>query len=392
MANWEIRHFGKAFHKNHKQVNVTSWWRNQKARYFDKMREEFELGLRESRPCWKSACQQKIVDENKSIPYTICTTESILGTKGLLVMLLHWATNYQKYTGRAAAQAMLYDLLQQVLSAVDKNDEMWSSFTGHAIAEEEDDKPLYHDHASATTEEDWHPISYHEKMEKDASMYMAVARSLEDLFANRKRLHQWRVQLMNELNVLESRMNKIVLSGMVGQESLDSPSLQVSRTSQKRALGVKQAAVQQSSTSEVASQPAKANRALQGMKRSRRSLSQPAKAILASRNMKRTKRSSPWQRPLKAQQTTVQQTSRKEVSPEPESVSLALQRVKRPKRSTPEIQGAKVQQCSVGICEPIMNAMVLNGKDRRDSLAQPSLQSTNNEKGTRGRPNQEEAQ
>ena len=80
---WEIRHFAKAFHKNHKQVNVTSWWRNQKARYFDKMRDEFELGLRESRPCWKSACQQI-----KRISYTSSTTKSILGTKGMLVMLL----------------------------------------------------------------------------------------------------------------------------------------------------------------------------------------------------------------------------------------------------------------------------------------------------------------
>ena len=126
---WEIRHFGKAFHKNHKKVNVTSWWRNQKARYFDKMHEEFEFGLLESRPCWKSACQKKIVDKNDSIPWTVCTTESILGTKGLLVMLLHWATSYHKYTGRAAAQAMLYDLLRQMLSAVDDDDGVWSSFT-----------------------------------------------------------------------------------------------------------------------------------------------------------------------------------------------------------------------------------------------------------------------
>ena len=72
---------------------------------------------------------------------------------------------------------------------------------------------------------------------------------------------------MNELNILESRMNKIVLYGMVGQESPASPSLQVSKRSGKRALEGQRATVQQSSTSRVASKPAKANRALRNMKR-----------------------------------------------------------------------------------------------------------------------------
>ena len=70
---------------------------------------------------------------------------------------------------------MLCDLLQRVLSAVDKDDEMWNSFTDCAIAEKKHDKPLCHDHASATTEEDWPPTSYDEKMRKDASMYMYIS-------------------------------------------------------------------------------------------------------------------------------------------------------------------------------------------------------------------------
>ena len=295
-------------------------------------------------------------------------------------MLLHWSTSYQKHSGRAAAQAVLCDLLQKVLSPVDENDEMWNLLTCYVMPRGEDEKGLNHKQASETTEEEWHPISYDEEMDKDASMCMTVARSLENLFANRKRWHPWRVQLMTELNVLESHMNKMVLSGMVGQESLESPSLQISKTSQKRAAGRKQAVVRQSSTSEVAAQPARANRPLQGRKQSKRSLDQPARAILASGNMKRTKRSSPWQRLLKAQKTTVQQTSTREVLEEPESVTLALQREGRPKRSTPENQGAKEQQCSSGMCEPIMNATVLNGKNRRDSLPQSSVQSTNKKK------------
>ena len=52
-----------------------------------------------------------------------------------------------KCTECPAAQAVLCHLLQRVLSAVDKDLEVWSIFIVYAIAEEEDERPLYHDHA-----------------------------------------------------------------------------------------------------------------------------------------------------------------------------------------------------------------------------------------------------
>ena len=254
---WEIRHFAKAFHKNHKQVNVTNWWRNQKTRYFDQLREEFELGLKEARPSWKSACQQ-----NSGITHTSCTTESILGTKGLLVMLLHWATSYQKHSGRAASQAVLHDLLEKILSAIDEKDEIWRLLTCYDENEDVNEEEMYLKHALATPEEEWHPMSYGEKMDKDKSLYMAVSRSLENLFANRKKWDQWRVQLVTELHVLASRMDKIILTGMVGQATLDSPSSQPSNMSRKDGLTAKKAIVRQTSASDVASQLANAKSCL----------------------------------------------------------------------------------------------------------------------------------
>ena len=128
---------------------MTNWWRNQKTRYFDQLREEFELGLREARPSWKSACQQQV----NSISYTSCTKESILGTKGLLVMLLHWSTSYQKHSGRDASQAVLHDLLEKILSAIDEKDEIWRLLTCYDEHEDMNEEEMYLKHALATQEE-----------------------------------------------------------------------------------------------------------------------------------------------------------------------------------------------------------------------------------------------
>ena len=58
-------------------------------------------------------------------------------------MLLHWATSYQKHSGRAAAQAVLHDLLQRILSAIEENDKMWSIFTCYAVGEDVNEKEMY---------------------------------------------------------------------------------------------------------------------------------------------------------------------------------------------------------------------------------------------------------
>ena len=94
----------------------------------------------------------------------MCTAETLLGTKGLLLMLLHWATNFKTKAGRAEAKAMLEDLLRRVLSAVDEDEEMWISLTDCRIVEKELDEPLCKDQISTTEEECCHTTSFHENI------------------------------------------------------------------------------------------------------------------------------------------------------------------------------------------------------------------------------------
>ena len=116
------------------------------------MRAEFELGILELRPCQRGACRKSVRIKPNSIAPTLCTSETLLGTKGLLVMLLHWATSFKSKAGRASAHAMLEDLLRQVLSAVDDDDEMWISLTCCRIAKKELGEPLCEDQISTTQE------------------------------------------------------------------------------------------------------------------------------------------------------------------------------------------------------------------------------------------------
>ena len=66
---------------------------------------------------------------------------------------------------------MLHDLLERILSAIDENDKMWSIFRCYAIGENVNEKEMYLKHDPTTSEEEWHPISYNEKMDKNASVY-----------------------------------------------------------------------------------------------------------------------------------------------------------------------------------------------------------------------------
>ena len=96
---------------------------------------------------------------------------------------------------------------------------MLNSFTRGSIAEKKLDEPLCHDQTSATEEECCHTNSFHENIAEVTSMYEAVAKSLEYLFTNRKKCQRLGAHLVHWLDILESRMNKIVLNGKVGQAS-----------------------------------------------------------------------------------------------------------------------------------------------------------------------------
>ena len=328
---WEIRHFAKAFHKNHKQVNVTNWWRNQKTRYFDHLQKEFDLSLREVRPSWKSACQQ-----NTSINYTSCTTENIVGTKGLLVMLLHWGTSYQKHSGRAMSQAVLHDLLKRMLSRMEDEDKFLRLFKICEAKYNTNEEDTYITNEHDTQEDDWHPMSYKEKMDEDKTL--PIARSLMRLFANRKKWEQWRQQLVTGLHVLASHIDKIILNGLIGQESLDSPRSQPAQGARKKGMSLKNKKVKGKPKKGKASQSGKADRRRKEGKGSNRSLSEAKGTVLKSRNEKRNKSSSPLKQTLQEQKYQVQQPSKNDVPEELNNLNLTMQSHMKRKAEKTEIQ------------------------------------------------------
>ena len=328
---WEIRHFAKAFHKNHKQVNVTNWWRNQKTRYFDHLQKEFDLSLREVRPSWKSACQQ-----NTSINYTSCTTENIVGTKGLLVMLLHWATSYQKHSGRATSQAVLHDLLKRMLSRMEDEDKFLRLFKICEAKYNTNEEDTYITNEHDTQEDDWHPMSYKEKLDEDKTL--PIARSLMRLFANRKKWEQWRKQLVTGLHVLASHIDKIILNGLLGQESLDSPRSQPAQGARKKGISLKNKKVKGKPKKGKASQSGKADRRRKEGKGSNRSLSEAKGTVLKSRNEKRNKSSSPLKQSLQEQKYQVQQPSKNDVPEELNNLNLTMQSHMKRKAEKTEIQ------------------------------------------------------
>ena len=369
---WEIRHFAKAFHKNHKQVNVPNWWRNQKTRYFDHLQKEFDLSLREVRPSWKSACQQ-----NTSINYTSCTTENIVGTKGLLVMLLHWGTSYQKHSGRATSQAVLHDLLKRMLSRMEDEDKLLRLFKICEAKYDTNEEDTYITHEHDTQEDDWHPMSYNEKMDEDKTL--SIARSLMRLFANRKKWEQWRQQLVTGLHVLASHIDKIILNGLIGQESLDSPRSQPAQGARKNGMSLKNKKVKGRPKKGKASRSENADRRSKQRKGTNRSLPESKSTVLESRNEKRSKSSSTLTQSLQEEKDQVQQPSKNDVPEKLNDLNLIMQSVMKRKIGKQEGQDVHLtgcsseQDCSALTKDPHTDTESANGQEFLDGIEKPTL-------------------
>ena len=208
---WELRPFAKAFNAHIDNFNMPIWWQNQQA-MFERNREEFKLASLELRPSRRSAGRKR----GHRIDPTLCTSETLLGTKGLLVMLLHWATSFKSKAGRASAHAMLEDLLRQVLSVNHRHRELWDRLAVFRT----DDQELADPKIEA---------SIGEIMTPQKPFHEAVTRSVEFLFANRKECRSMKANLIHWLDVLVSHMNKMILNGTVGQENPTAvPTLQFS--------------------------------------------------------------------------------------------------------------------------------------------------------------------
>ena len=369
---WEIRHFAKAFHKNHKQVNMTNWWRNQKTRYFDHLQKEFDLSLREVRPSWKSACQQ-----NTSINYTSCTTENIVGTKGLLVMLLHWGTSYQKHSGRATSQAVLHDLLKKMLSRMEDEDELLRLCKICEATYNTNEEDTYITHEHDTQEDDWHPMSYKEKMDEDKTL--PIARSLMRLFASRKKWEQWRQQLVTGLHVLASHIDKIILNGLIGQESLDSPRSQPAQGARKNGMSLKNKKVKGRPKKGKASRSENADRRSKQRKGTNRSLPEAKGTVLESRNEKRSKSSSTLKQSLQEEKDQVQQPSKNDVPEELNDLNLTMQSHMERKAEETEIQdddltgNSSEKECSAPMHDRLKDTASAEKHKLLDDSEKPTL-------------------
>ena len=187
---WEVRHFAKAISKDNDKFRIGPWWAHQRY-FFEKLRLEFNLNAVELRPCRGSTLRNK----GKTHARSFCTTETLLGTKGMLLMLLHWATNFKTKAGRAEAKAILQDLFRHAFLADDEHNERLICLPTSAIVE---------------TKIDWTQTDVN-------SRPASTARSIEYLFANRQDKVDIRVQLTQWLNVLTDLMNKVVTNGKMGQ-------------------------------------------------------------------------------------------------------------------------------------------------------------------------------
>ena len=161
-------------------------------------------------------------------------------------MLLHWATNcHMTHQKREAARAMVNDLLDRNLGAVDDTDAMWHAFRSF-ISENKLDVLLVEKPASSKKRE--------KSIVGNTSLCEMITTSCMYLFANRKKCQELHACLVKHLKILETRINEIILKGMVGDEDISekkqTPTL--TRETNKNLL-------QESSSSSLTWKPTKTN-------------------------------------------------------------------------------------------------------------------------------------
>ena len=200
---WEFGRFIKILNADNEKVHMSVWWQTHRPRY-EKMQDEFEFHPLTLLPCRRSLARRQGI-----IKKTDSTEETLMATKGLLAMLLHWTTNCSMTrTRRAAAKAMLNDVLHQALSAIDDTDEIWHSFT-KLIIENKLDGQLNQKPSSMTRRDKGNV--------KGTSLYDLIANSCIYLFSNRQKCQDLNACLVKLLRILETKINELILTGKVGQ-------------------------------------------------------------------------------------------------------------------------------------------------------------------------------
>ena len=176
-----------------------------------------------------------------------------MATKGLLTMLLRWATNCNMtHQRRAAAEAMFNDLLDRNLGAIDDTDAMWHAFRSF-INENKLNVLLAEKPASAKKRE--------KSIVGNTSLCELITNSCMYLFANRQKCQYLHACLVKHLKMLETRINEIVLTGKVGHQAIGAE-----KQTTKLATETNKNRVQKSSSSLLTSKQTKTNLASAGVR------------------------------------------------------------------------------------------------------------------------------
>ena len=207
LVYWEFDTFIDVLNADNMKFHKTMWWNTHIPQY-ERMKAEFDLHPLSLLPFRKSWARKPDTSEKAD---TI--EKTLMTTRGLLTMLLHWATNCSMtHQRRTAAKAMLNDILQTNISAIDDTHEMWSSFAAY-IDEFKLTSMLTDAPASSKTKG--------KSMAKDASVCEVITNITMYLFANREKHADLFACLKKHLQMLETLVSDAVLKGKVGQETLE---------------------------------------------------------------------------------------------------------------------------------------------------------------------------
>ena len=201
---WDFGRVIKTLNADNAKANMSVWWQTHRP-WYEKIRIEFDLHPLSLLPCRRSLARKPGIINKADV-----TDETLMTAKALVAMLLHWSTNASMTrTRRAAAKAMLNDILNLALSAKYDSDEKTWHFIARNMMEETQKIQL-----TVT------PASMKRKSEKtivEPALCELIANKFTYLFFNRRKCPSVHACLVKHLNMLESGLNEAILKGKVGQ-------------------------------------------------------------------------------------------------------------------------------------------------------------------------------
>ena len=237
---WEFDYFIKILNADKEKFSMGMWWQTHRP-WYEQFLIEFDFHPLTLLPSRRSLARRPGIVEK-----TYCTEQTLMATRGLLTMLLHWATNTKMtHRKREAAKAMFNDLVDQHLGALDQTDATWQTF--RCFIQENKLNVLLADKQTSAKEQE-------KSLTKNDSMCEMITTSCMYLFANRKTCQDLHACLVKHLKILETRINEIILKGMVGHEDIgeENQAQTLTREANKNL-------VQESSSSSMTWKPTKSN-------------------------------------------------------------------------------------------------------------------------------------